>query len=90
MSKVILEGHIIVPEADLALVMRELPVHIRNTREEDGCLVFRVSQDENLTNKFHVYEEFRDKVAFTLHQERVQSSRWGEVAANVQRYYRIR
>jgi len=46
MSKVILEGHIIVPDADLNAVKEELDNHIKLTREEDGCLIFNVTQDK--------------------------------------------
>ncbi len=41
MSKLILEGHIVVSDTDLAKVMAELPAHIELTRNEEGCLSSR-------------------------------------------------
>lgn len=87
MSKVILQGHIVVPDNDLAHMQAELPRHIELSKKEKGCLVFRVSQDEKRKNIFNVYEEFVDRAAFDAHQARVKSSVWGKVAANVKRQY---
>lgn len=89
MPKIILEGHIVVPDADLPAVMAELPIHIQLTREEVGCLCFHVNQDSEALNVFSVYEEFIDQIAFEEHQRRVKSSNWGIAAANVQRHYRV-
>ncbi|MEM7118280.1 MAG: putative quinol monooxygenase [Chloroflexota bacterium] len=89
MSKVILKGHIIVPENDLAAVEKELVNHIRLTRQEEGCLIFKVTQDPNQPQRFDVYEEFVNQDAFDKHQQRVKSSYWGKVAANVARHYEI-
>lgn len=44
MSRVILEGYIVVPENDLAAVSAELATHIELTRKEEGCLQFDVAQ----------------------------------------------
>lgn len=87
MSKVTLQGHIVVPEDDLAHVQAELPRHIELSKKEEGCLVFLVSQDEKHRNIFNVYEEFVDRAAFDAHQARVKSSVWGKVTANVERQY---
>lgn len=89
MSKVILSGYILVPDADLAVVEAELPRHIENTRQESGCLVFEVVRDEANPNRFEVYEEFTDQRAFEHHQQRVGRSRWGQVTSNVARHYQI-
>ena len=89
MSKVILQGHIIVPDADLIAVQRELAEHIKLTKEEEGCLVFEVSQDDRNKNKFTVYEEFSSKGAFSVHQDRVAQSKWGMVSADVERHYTV-
>jgi len=90
MSKIILKGYILVPEIDLLAVKNELPSHIDHTRNEAGCLVFEVSQDQENTMRFNVYEEFSNKKAFSAHQERVSKSKWGEVTANVERHYEIK
>jgi quinol monooxygenase YgiN len=89
LSKVILQGHIIVPDTDLPVVKKELVIHQRLTREEAGCLQFDVFQDSDNANKFNVYEEFVDQQAFNNHQLRVKSSSWGVVTVNVERHYQI-
>ena len=58
MAKVMLRGYMEVPGSDLAAVTRELPTHIRLTREEEGCVVFDVVKDPGIPNRFNVYEEF--------------------------------
>lgn len=68
MTKIILEGHIVVSDSDLVAVMAELPTHIQLTRQEDGCLRFDVTQNPGAQNMFFVYEEFIDRVAFEAHQ----------------------
>lgn len=89
LSKIILEGYILVADENLFAVEQELPTHIKLTREEDGCLVFNVLQDTKNINRFNVYEEFTNANAFELHQARVSNSIWGEVTANVERHYEI-
>ncbi len=89
MGKVILSGYIDVPAADLNDVTGELPNHIRLTREEDGCIVFEVTQDAAITGRFNVYEEFSSEETFSLHQQRVDRSHWGKITARVVRNYAI-
>ncbi|MBL0488424.1 antibiotic biosynthesis monooxygenase [Aeromonas veronii] len=89
MSKVILKGFIVVPQAELTAVINELDNHIRLTRLEDGCLIFEVSQNDENQYRFDVYEEFKDQTAFDRHQLRVKSSKWGKVSVNVERYYEV-
>lgn len=89
MKKVILNGHIEVPETDLEAVLRELPRHTQLTLEEAGCIVFEVTQDSANERLFRVYEEFVDQHAFDGHQRRVQTSNWGSITKNVVRHYEI-
>jgi quinol monooxygenase YgiN len=89
MAKVILKGHIIVPDPDIAAVKKELINHIDLTRKESDCLVFKVSQDYDNMNRFNVYEEFIDRNSFAKHQERVRQSTWGAITVNVERHYEI-
>ena len=89
MSKVILKGHIIVPSNDLVAVKNELTMHMALTKQENGCLVFEVSQDAENVNRFDVYEEFANQESFSNHQDRVGKSRWGAVTVNVERHYEI-
>ena len=89
MGKVILQGHIIVPDDDLDVVTRELVEHIQLTSAEPGCLLFSVTVDEQNTHKFDVYEEFVDQTAFDKHQLRVKQSTWGRVTKKVERHYLI-
>lgn len=87
MPTIVLEGHIVVSDRDFAAVMAELPTHIQLTRQEEGCLLFEVTQSPGAENVFFVSEEFIDRAAFEAHQHRVKSSDWGRVASNVERHY---
>ncbi|WP_323587451.1 putative quinol monooxygenase [Aliarcobacter butzleri] len=89
MSKVILKGFILIPEAELELVKNELENHKRLTLEEQGCITFSVTESLENHLRFNVYEEFIDKVAFEEHQKRVKLSYWGKVTANVERHYEV-
>ena len=89
MSKVILEGYILVPNEDLKAVNEELVNHAALTLQEDGCLVFEVFQSAESLNKFSVYEEFTSQAAFEFHQARVKESTWGSVSKNAKRHYTI-
>jgi autoinducer 2-degrading protein len=89
LSKVILKGHIIVPSTDLVAVNNELATHMELTKQENGCLVFEVSQDSENLNRFNVYEEFTNRESFSSHQDRVGNSKWGVVTVNVEMHYEI-
>lgn len=89
MPKIILKGHIIVPESDLSIVKNALLSHIELTRAELGCIVFKVTVDSLNPNKFDVYEEFCSQESFSHHQIRVKQSIWGQVTHNVERHYKI-
>ncbi|MGV2989824.1 putative quinol monooxygenase [Vibrio sp. E150_011] len=90
MSKIILEGYIIVPKTGLSAVIKALDIHKQLTLQEDGCLVFDVIQCQTDPTRFDVYEEFVDKAAFNRHQQRVGASNWGAVTKNVERFYELR
>ena len=70
-------------------VKKELVNHIELTRQEEGCLIFEVVQDQHQPQRFDVYEEFVDQQAFDTHQSRAKNSHWSNVAANVARHYEI-
>ena len=89
MSHVILKGFIVVPEEKLCMIQEELKNHTKLTLEEPGCIIFEVIQSERNPLRFEVYEEFKDKASFELHQARVKTSRWGEITVNVERHYEI-
>jgi quinol monooxygenase YgiN len=89
LSKITLQGHIIVPDADLEIVKSELLIHTKLTEQETGCLFFSVTVDKNNPNKFDVYEEFVNQTAFDRHQSRVKSSNWRKVTHRVQRHYQV-
>ncbi len=89
MPKVILQGFIIVPDADLERVKSELVIHKNLTAKEKGCLIFEVTPDGMNANKFSVYEEFVNQAAFDHHQARVKASKWAEVTKHVERHYQI-
>jgi len=90
MKKIILKGHIKVPENDLGAVLGELPTHVRLTENEPGCICFNVVQRLAEPLVFDVYEEFLSQEAFDLHQVRVKASTWGAVTINVSRSYEVR
>lgn len=90
LTKVILQGFIVVPDSDLEIVKSELIIHKTLTLKENGCLIFTVTPDETNPNKFSVYEEFVNQAAFDNHQVRVKTSKWGEVTKNVERHYQIK
>jgi quinol monooxygenase YgiN len=88
-TRVILKGYVIVADDDLDAINKALPAHIVNTRAEDGCLLFNVTQDVNQKNRFNVHEEFKNKESFLNHQDRVKHSEWGNVSANLEKHYHI-
>ncbi|MFT2111262.1 putative quinol monooxygenase [Marinomonas sp. 2405UD68-3] len=90
MAKVILEGHIVVPNSELDRIKAELATHIQLTKAEVGCLKFEVLPDLEKPNQFNVYEEFVSQADFDNHQERVKNSKWGRVTTGVERHYSIR
>ena len=85
----VLAGHILVPDADLDAVRRELPGHREATLAEEGCLRFSVFQDLKDKNKFHVFEAFKSEEAFRIHKKRMQSTDWVKASANVERFYTV-
>ena len=89
MAKVILKGFILVPAEDLDSVRHELPAHISLTRAEPGCVTFEVTESDQQSHRFDVYEEFIDREAFDRHQMRVAESDWGKITKNVSRHYQI-
>ena len=89
MSKITLQGYIVVSDIDLSNVKAELPTHIALTQQEEGCLIFHVLQDSDNKNVFNVYEEFVNRDAYEKHQQRVKNSLWSEITKNVKRHYKI-
>ncbi len=88
--RLILDGYIIVPEDLIDIVRLELPKHILLTLNEDGCLLFNVSEDDIVDNRFNVYEAFESEESFRLHQVRAKNSDWGSITTDVESIYEIR
>ena len=88
MSKVILEGYVIASDSELSAVKNELANHIQLTRQEEGCLVFEVTQDHKNANRFNVYEEFVSQEAFNVHQLRLSNTEWGKVSSRLEKHYK--
>ncbi len=86
----LLAGHILVPDADLEAVHRELPKHRAATLAETGCLRFDVYPDLQNKNKFHVFEVFTSEAAFRVHKQRMEGTDWVKASANVERFYTVR
>lgn len=89
MSTVHLSGQLVCrDQAQAGVVAAYLPDHITRTRAERGCLsFFVVLTDDPLV--WRVDERFEDSAAFTAHQERVATSDWGRVTAEIERRYVI-
>lgn len=79
MSKVVLQGYILVPDNELDIINQKLTNHTQLTLEEPGCITFKVIQNKSDACRFDVYEEFIDRAAFEHHQQRVAGSKWGKV-----------
>jgi len=89
MSKFAIEGHMEVPEEDLAAVLSELPNHASLTRDEPGCIEFEVGQRPGEPHVLDVRELYESREALELHKSRIQGSKWAEVTKNVSRHYRV-
>lgn len=88
MNDIRLTGQLICKTADEAqIVARNLPRHVKLTRDESGCLSFDVTPTAD-PMVWMVAEHFRNEQAFTVHQERVARSEWGRVTAGIERRYR--
>ncbi len=85
----LLAGHVIVSDADLEAVRRELPGHKKATIGEPGCLRFNVFQDLKDKYKFHVFEAFKSEADFRTHKKRMQGTDWVKASANVERFYTV-
>ncbi len=84
---VYLSGYIDVAKSSLKSVKLALPSHIRLTRQEPDCGDFRVWQDEDKPTRFHVFETFASRAAFTRHQSRMKNSEWAGITRNAERHY---
>ena len=87
MRKVIMCGHVIIPADERDVFEKAIPIHIKLTLDEPGCLEFSIVEDKDNPNKFAVYEEFIDEAAFNHHQERTKNSAWHEISKNMERHY---
>lgn len=89
MAIVTVTGHLDVPDADIELVQKYSPDHIRLTLAESGCLKFEFLQDAGNPNIFHLDEAFESREAFDLHIARAKTSKWGQVSAHLKRNFTI-
>jgi len=76
-------------DVEASTVERELPEHIRRTRDEVGCQSFDVERRPG-TLVWDVAESFVDEAAFAAHQRRVESSDWGSATVGIERRYEVR
>ena len=83
-----LEGYIDVPAHRLSEVDLALQKHIRLTRNEPGCVYFKVNPCNEVEGRYLVSEAFVDKRAFDFHQERAAKSDWAKVSEGIPRNYR--
>jgi quinol monooxygenase YgiN len=66
-----------------------LPEHIKQSREEKGCLDFRVTQSIKTEGRFQVFEKFNSKRAYLYHQKRIKNSKWKNIMTKLKRDYEI-
>ena len=89
MSKVFLTGRLVCSgQEQVAVVTQHLPLHIKLTRAEPGCLSFEVTPTQNPLI-WQVEEQFQDGDSFHAHQQRVAGSEWGRATASIDRHYEI-
>ncbi|MBL4725083.1 MAG: antibiotic biosynthesis monooxygenase [Rhizobiaceae bacterium] len=88
-QKIYLNGYIDVPVAQWDAVAMALPTHIALTREEPGCISFKVTQSNSVECRFVVAEIFEDQAAFEAHQERTKASEWAIISADCPRDFKI-
>ncbi len=88
-GKVRLSGELIcASEAECDVVRAYLPEHVRLTRDEPGCLSFKVTETANPL-VWRVEECFIDRAAFDAHQLRTKASEWARQTAAIRRDYEI-
>lgn len=85
-----LQGQLIctTPE-ERRVVLANLPVHMRLTLREPGCLFFDITQDGANPNIWRVNEGFATRAAFEAHQARTQASDWGRATLRIKRLYEM-
>lgn len=89
MNYIRLTGELICKTADEAeIVARNLPWHVKLTRDESGCLSFDVVPTAD-PMVWTVAEHFENELAFKLHQERAAHSEWGRATVGIERRYSI-
>lgn len=89
MSNVFLTGQLVCSDKEqVAVVAQHLPLHIKLTRAEPGCLSFEVNPTQNPLI-WQVDEQFQDGDSFRAHQQRVAESEWGRATAHIDRRYEI-
>lgn len=83
-----LKGHIDVPVDRIEAVDAALQKHINLTREEPGCIFFKVESCQSVEGRYLVSEAFVDEAAFEFHQTRAGNSDWAEVSKGIPRQYK--
>lgn len=87
---VALQGRLICADAaQMMVALSLLPDHIRQSREEPGCLRFEMWQDEDPL-VWHLSELFASDRAFADHQARTKDSEWGRDSTAIGRDFQRR
>jgi putative acetyltransferase len=74
-------------QAEVEVVQKYLPDHIRLSRAEPGCLKFEVTQGAD-PMVWHLDEAFKDADAFAAHQARAKTTIWAEKTATLIRDFK--
>ncbi len=84
---VTLTGRLICTSAhEAALVRQHLPEHLRLSRADAGCILFRIAQTYDPL-VFEVEEVFASRADFEAHRDRARTSPWAEATAQLRRDY---
>ena len=84
-----LSGHIDVAKQYIKETLSILSEHIKLTKEEKGCLDFRVIECQKIEGRFHVNKKFKSKNAYLFHQKRCKNSKWNNIEEKIKRNYEI-
>lgn len=84
-----LQGRLICRSAEeRRAVLTHLPLHMRLTLREPGCLLFDLAQGED-PMVWSVEEVFASYAAYETHQKRSAQSDWGRATLRIRRDYRL-
>lgn len=88
-GRVRVTGYLRCAPDEIGTVHTALPVRIRLTRAERGCLAFEVALAAEDPCRWRVTETFADASAFAAHQARTRASAWWTATGHMARRFEI-